>query len=52
MQFEFVPDPAWVTMKAFGYWLQAVEIFLVLGIFVLAYCLIKAVTQEKENDHA
>lgn len=42
----------WFTLEAFEMWLRAVEIFLLLGLFFLAYCLIKTLTQEEGEEDA
>ena len=54
MDYEFVKiyDAALANFKAFELWLKAVEVFMVVALFAVAYLLIKAVTTDKENEDA
>lgn len=49
MQFEFVPDPAWITMKAWEMWLMGVRIFLAVSVLLLVYFLIRTILDEEED---
>ena len=49
IQWEFTAAPEWINAQAFVWWLKAVEVFSVVGLFVLAYVLIKAINRDEDD---
>lgn len=39
----------WLTLEAFGMWLKAVEIFLVISVLIVAYWLVWDLVEEDEE---